>query len=302
MYIVAEYLFIENFIINYLILYGTKSITKTRVKNKRIILTSIILAFYPFVIFFPELYFLTNFYTKVLISIVAVKCVFKEKSNALFLKQLSAFYIFSFVFAGASLGLYFLNSNYLYDLELFNKNFPVKYLILGVMLGGIMIKSILSYYNEKIMIEESLLDILISFNQKTIKIKALIDTGNGLVEPFTNCPVLVVEYKYIRELIPEVFRRIYENKLDNDMDEIQKALTSTDEVFNIRLIPFKSIGADSGMLIGFKPDYISILDDKYRGVYDELIIAIYNDILATDHQYGGLLNQEIMNRGNLIVN
>lgn len=299
MYIVAEYLFIENLVINYIILNGTKALTRTKASNKRIFFISIVLALYPFVIFFPPLQFLLKMHMKIIISILTIKLVFNSKSNLLFLKQISAFYILSFVFAGASIGLYYFNNNYLNNIDIFNKIFPVKYLILGVLLGIVMIKNLLNYYYEKTSIEDNLLSISVVLDKKKANITTLLDTGNALVEPLTNFPVFVVEYKSIKHLIPKDLAEIYEKNMDKNFTEIENAIQKIGENINIRLIPFKSIGSSSDILIGFKPDYIIIHENEKSLIYKELVIGIYNGELAVDHQYNGLLNQEIINRGNL---
>lgn len=302
MYIVAEYLYIENLIINYIILQITKSITKTKASKKRIIITSIILAFYPFAMFFSSLYFLSNFYIKIVISIIAIKLAFNAKSKKLYLKQLSAFYLVSFIFAGASIGIYFfnkdLNSYFLKD----NKNFevfPIKYLALGIILGGIMIKNIISYYQKKSLREKDLLDVNIQFKDKNIFTVTLVDTGNSLVEPLSKLPVFIVEYSVIKTLIPNDLREIFETDSENDYIALEKVMGKLEKDINIRLIPFKSVGLKSGILIGFKPDYIIVSHESEKKRYDDLIIGIYNGKLSVDEDYNGLLNLEIINKGEL---
>lgn len=303
MYIIAEYLFIENFIINYLILQITKKITRTKVKRIRIFITSIIGAMYPFVMFFPSIMFLTNVYMKIIISIIIVKLAFNSKSLSLYLKQLSAFYTISFVFAGASIGTYyFINS---YNNILFKSNFKggfaIKYLLLGILLGGIMIKNLLSYYQKKITREPELLEVIVYLNDNKISLTSLIDTGNSLIEPLTKVPVMVVEYKIIKNLLPSVLKQIFEDKKENDFITLGKVIESLKDEMKIRIIPFKSVGSSEKFLIGFKPDYIKVFDISKGTIYYDVIIGIFNDNLCIDEQYNGLLNLEILNRGSLCV-
>lgn len=303
MYIIAEYLFIENFIINYLILEITKIITRTKVKRSRIIITAMIGAFYPFIMFFPSIIFLTNFYMKIIISIIIVKLAYNSKSLSLYSKQLSAFYIISFVFAGASVGsYYFIHS---YNNILFKSNFKggfsIKYLLLGVLLGGIMIKSVLSYYREKITREQELLEVNVHLNNNKACLISLIDTGNLLIEPLSKNPVIVVEYKIIKGLLPLQLTEVFENHQENDFIILGKIIENLKDEMKIRLIPFKSIGSKEKLLIGFKPDYIKVFDVSTGTIYYDVIVGIFNDKLCSDEQYNGLLNLEILNRGSLSV-
>ncbi len=305
MYIIAEYLFIENFIINYAILHITKAVTRTKTTKGRIIITSTIAALYPFILFFPYLSFLTNFYMKIVISIIIVKLAYNSKSLALYIKQLSAFYVISFIFAGASIGTYYLTNNYynvLFKPDYLLGKFPIKYIILGVVLGGIMIKSMVHYYQEKLSKEKELLNVTVHFNNKSSSFIALTDTGNSLVEPLSKIPVFVVEYMVIKDLLPELIRDIFEENKENDFTVIENTMDQLKEEIILRLIPFKSIGSKNGILIGFKPDYIRIREGDFETTYHKLLIGIFNDKLSVDNQYSGLLNLGILNRGDLCVN
>ena len=67
-----------------------------------------------------------------------------------------------------------------------------------------------------------------------------------------------------------------------------------DEI-KLRLIPFKSIGNENGILIGFKPDSISVyLENETKEIKGGHNSAIYNNKLAQDEQYNGLLHPEIL--------
>lgn len=305
MYIVAEYLFLENFIINYAILHTTKIVTRTKVGKIRIFLMGIITALYPFVFFFESTIFLTNFYMKIIISIILIKFAYNAKSLRLYLKQLSAFYCISFIFAGASMGSYYFINNYfnmIFEIDSFQGGFPVKYLILGILFGAIMIINVLYYYHEKKIKENFILEVEISLNNKKVNIIALTDTGNSLVEPISKSPVFVVEYNSLKNLLPIEINRIFEEDRENDFISLEKAIKKLEDEITIRIIPFNAIGISNGMLIGFKPDSIIINEKNCQRTYENLIIGIFKGTLSTDNQYTGLLNLEILNRGNLCVN
>jgi len=300
LYIIAEYLIIENFLINYFILQITKIITRTKTNRIRILVTALVSSLYSLAIFIPSLMFLTNLYMKLLLSLIITKLAYNSKSLGLYIKQLSAFYLVSFIFAGATLGIYyFINSSYneLFKSTTTIKGFPVKYLVLGVVFGGIITNNIFQYYQEKTTIEKELLKTIVSFNNKEASFTSLTDTGNSLVEPLLKSPVFVVEYKVIKYLLPADLRQIYEEKRESDYKLLEGLMKDLKEEMLIRLIPFKSLGSKNGMLIGFKPDYIIISDGNTQRKFDDLLIGIFNDTLSTDDQYNGLLSLEIIKRG-----
>ncbi|HEY8361504.1 MAG TPA: sigma-E processing peptidase SpoIIGA [Tissierellaceae bacterium] len=303
MYVIAEYLFLENFLINFTILHITRIITKTKVSNKRILIASFLSALYPFALFIPSIRFLTNFFIKIIISIIIVKIAFNSKSIKLYVKQLFGFYLVSFIFAGASIGMYYLlQSNYnLLTKNISIKEFSARYLVLGIGLGGVLIKNIFDYFHEKALKEKELYEVTIYFDNKFSSLTALLDTGNSLTEPLTRLPVFIVEYEIIKNLTPSALRELFEHNNEDNLIEIQSAVENLPEKNIIRIIPFKSIGSKRGILLGFRPDYVEIKKDETYLICSDVIIGIYNGRISSDDHYKGLLSQEILNRGNVDV-
>jgi len=220
------------------------------------------------------------------------------------MKQLIGFFLVSFIYAGASIGVYYFFQSYSNSsskLNGFSRNFSVRYLILGIVLAVILIKNIFEYYNEKVTREKELYEVTIYYYNKAISLVALLDTGNSLVEPLTKLPVFIVEYEVIKELIPNDLRHIYDNHEEGNLSKIQILLEDLKEETHIRIIPYKSIGTKNGFLIGFKPDYIELIKDSKTIINDNLIIAIFNGKLSTDDQFKGLLSLEILDRGKIYV-
>lgn len=298
MYIILELLLIENFIINSLILYITKIITRTGVSKKRIIFSAAIISFYSLAFFWEYTLFLTNFYMKIIISLLLIKLCFNAKSIKLYLYQLLAFYIVSFIFAGATFG-YFFSSQNIQELIMkpidFLGGFPVIYLVLGIASSSVFAIIIFKYSNKKALREDYIMDVNIIYKGKSIEIKALIDTGNSLTDPFTKETVMLIEYSKIKDLLPTIMWSLYEKDDIKDLILLEKVLKTVEKEITVKLIPFKSVGNNSGFLLGFKPECI-ILDSKSnKGIIRrDIIIGIYQGLLSTDESYNGLLNYEIL--------
>lgn len=298
MYIILELLLIENFIINLLILSITKIITRTRVTKRRIVFGAAIISFYSLAFFWEYTMFLTNFYMKIIISLFLIKICFNSKSIKLYFYQLLAFYIVSFIFAGATFGFFFSSLN-IQDLMLkpidLLGGFPVIYLVLGILSSSVFAIITFKYRNKKTLREDFIIDTKIIYNEKSTEIKALIDTGNSLVDPFTNETVMLIEYNKIKDILPPIMWSLYEKDDINDFKLLETVLKSIEKEITIKLIPFKSVGNNSGFLLGFKPEFI-ILDYKSeKGIIrKDIIIGIYQGLLSTDESYNGLLNYEIL--------
>lgn len=63
----------------------------------------------------------------------------------------------------------------------------------------------------------------------------------------------------------------------------------------VRVIPFKSLGKDNGLLLGIKIDeaYIEYQDNVYE--IKNVIIGIYNGILSRNRKYVGLVGLDVIN-------
>ncbi len=88
---------------------------------------------------------------------------------------------------------------------------------------------------------------------------------------------------------------MYLNNKELDLNIIARVMEEIGDDIKLRLIPFKSIGNDSGILIGFMPDTIKIyLENEIKRPNNDTIVAIYNDKLTVDEGYSGLLHPEIL--------
>lgn len=297
MYVYAEYILIENIVINYIILYATKIITKTKSSRTRLFLSSLIGSLYILVVFYPSFEFMGKFIIKFSVSALMIIIAFNPDKFNIFLKQISAFYLASFVFAGTIMGVYYiLNNNFrLTNVSFNNARELIRFLVIGIGLAVILIHYIFRYHRARMNKENFLTNITISLNNKKANLVALIDTGNSLKEPITQKPVIIAEYNSICEILPEGLKKMYLEKKNFDLETIAKVMEEIGNEIKLRLIPFKSLGNENGILIGFKPDSITIyLENETKRLKEEIIVAIYNSKLAQDEQYNGLLHPEIL--------
>ncbi len=293
----AEYLLIENIIINCIILYATSKITRTKTSKMRLFVASLIGSIYTLVVFFPSLQFMGKVTIKLSISILMIIISFNPEKLNQFLKQISAFYMVSFAFAGAIIGIFYILNNSFKFKGISFKDFDelIKFLVIGILIALILIRYILKFYQGKINKENFITNIIIGLNNKEVELTALIDTGNSLKEPISKKPVIIAEYKALENILPNSIRDMYKTNKELDLIQIGKIMEEVSDDIKLRLIPFKSLGNDNGILIGFKPDKIKIyLESETKNLTDDIIVAIYNDKLATDEVYNGLLHPELL--------
>ncbi|AFS78319.1 sporulation sigma-E factor-processing peptidase SpoIIGA [Gottschalkia acidurici 9a] len=295
MYVYAEYLLLENLIINYIILYSTKIFTKTCTSRRRIFLASLIGSVYTLVVFFPSVRLMAKITTKVIVAVIIIKVAFKPKNLRNFIKLIATFHLVAFTFAGACLALfYMMDVNTYIDGGIFYiSNFKIKTLILGILFGWILFQLVLEYLQSRSIKSKSFIPIIVNFKDKEVNIRGLLDTGNSLKEPMTKTPVIVVQFSAIKEILPEYVQNIFCKYSENDLDLITNVLYNASNKIKFRLIPYKSLGKEDGMLLGFKPDKV-ILDDKEDRQIKDVVIGIYNGRLSNDNEYKALIHPDIL--------
>lgn len=295
--IIAEYFLLENLIINYIILYAAKRFTRTETSNLRLILASLIGALYAFVVFFPTLKFMAKFIVKIAVSVLIIIVAFNPSRMYSFIKQIATFYIVTFVFGGAALAFF-----YFFDIETFMgggifyiNGLPslVKLLIVAIILSSILLKFTWGYIQNIISKERSFIPITIYLNDKEANIMALMDTGNSLKDPISSTPVIIVEFLAIKELLPYNIQNIFIEYKENNLEIISNIMGKATDEIKFRLIPFKSIGVENGMLLGFKPDKVALKDED-QTIISNIVIGIYNNTLSPDNKYMALLHPEIL--------
>lgn len=249
-----------NMIVNYFILLSTAKFLRFSVKRNRLIIAAFIGAIYSLYILVPKINIILSTFIKLIMSATIVFLAFGKMSKKNFLKSVLCFYLMNFSFAGIMFCLWFIihpDGLLIHNSVVYFNISPI-ILILATIISYIIIE-ITNKIISKHEINNFIYDVEIEIFNKKISLKAKVDTGNTLIEPFSNRPVAVVEYKYIKEIIPNNMRKFFEDKYYS---------------FNIkslpdnwknkcRIIPYKVISSN-GILPSFKPDSFVITINNKR--------------------------------------
>ena len=170
MKIYIEEVFILNFLLDFMILYGTKRILKRNNKLIRVVIGSIVGSFTTFLLFI-NISNLVLLILKLLVSILLIVITFGFRN---IFKNLIYFYLLSIIIGGSA-----------YLLDINNVFFLV---ISSFIVIIILIKEFLSY--KEIYSNKYLVTIII--NKKKYYFEGFIDTGNRLVDPISKKSVVLV--------------------------------------------------------------------------------------------------------------
>lgn len=295
-YVYADIILLENLIMNYLILWITARLTRYSCSKVKLLIASALGAVYAVIFYFPSFRYLFGFIMKVLFSFLIISVAYTPTYINQFIKLTGTFYIVSFIFGGAAFGLfYFINGLSLTRNGIsFIRNFPVKILLASVIAAYFTVRYSWDYIQQRIKREKIILKVEMCFDKKQLCLDALVDTGNSLKDPITNAPVMITEYETIKLLLPDEVQNIFERRSENNLDAIAEIMSISKWAARFRIIPFKSLGRENGMLIGFRPDIITIFDSERRIQLKNIIIAIYRQNLSKDREYNALIHPEML--------
>ncbi|WP_026895200.1 sigma-E processing peptidase SpoIIGA [Clostridiisalibacter paucivorans] len=295
MSIYAEYLVLENFIINFIILYIVKKYTGANTTKSRMVIGALTGALYTLVVFFPQLYFLAKLPVKLAVSVLIIILAFNPERIRDFMKLIATFYVVSFVFAGASLALIFIFdvNNYTENGIFYIDGFSIGMLFLAIFISFILIKFVWGYIKTKLKRKDMYVPISIILNRKIINITALMDTGNSLKDPVTDVPVIIAQFSEIKELLPYDVQQFFSLYKEDNLNVLWEVMSKSMDNIKFRIIPFKSLGKENGILLGFKPDKV-VINTSEKTVISDIIVGIYNSDLSSTREYSALLHPELL--------
>ncbi|MCI8699712.1 MAG: sigma-E processing peptidase SpoIIGA [Clostridia bacterium] len=295
MTIYLDIVIIENLIMNYIILYATSIIAKRKVKHISIFISSIIGTIYVIMLYVTALPIYSNIISKLLLSIIMIYIMFKPRDIKTLINNLLLFYLTSFVFGGAATALIYL----IKPEEVLTKNgiflgaYTLKTVFLGGIVGLFLIAVTINIIRSKISKKDMFYNIKIYIEEKTVETRAMIDTGNLLKEPITNIPVIIIEHTLLYGIIEKEILNNLEEILSGNFEKIPDKIKNK-YLSKLKVIPFKSLGKENGMLLGIKVDKVILENEESKKVIDKAIIGIYNKSLTKRGEYRALLGIDMI--------
>lgn len=293
-YIYVDILFFINFVMDYIVLWATAKISQIRCVPWRLVTASCLGSFYSIIVLLPEFGFLAAYWVKFLISLLMVVLAFAPIQLKKFGRVLLCFYLITFTLGGTVLGLIYLFSNFSLDSNL--NSIPIKYLwlLLALMIAIIAVKWGVPYLKKSFLGDLLRVPVIIKFCGHELKITGLVDTGNQLVDPLTGAPVVIVEHEIIAPYLPHYTRELFVDGGEVELTKLANPLPENGKILPFRLIPFTTIGKNHGMLLGFKPDEITILagDQEIRNT--NVVVCLYNRRLSPGGAYRALIHPDLL--------
>lgn len=259
--IYIDILIAVNLFINYFLLAATAKFLCLKWKTWRLILGEILGATYSLYILIPEFNVFFSIIIKFFMSFTIIWVTFGAKSIKTFIKTLICFYSVNFAFSGiifAAWCVFHPNGMAINNGVVYFNISPVM-LILSTLISYIIIEFINRIVGKKEH-KTRWCDVSIKLGNKSMILKAKVDTGNSLREPFSDLPVIVARKSSIAAILPkDIFLDMADkSKINLNMFENIK--------YKIRMVPFKTVSGD-GLFPAFKPSSISIAGGPEKNAY-----------------------------------
>ena len=296
MTIYLDVVLVENLCMNYIIFFASAYVLKKKVKHIRLIISALIGGIYSILAYVQILQIYSNIICKFILSIVMVYIAYKPKNIKELTKDIIFFYLVSFVFGGTAFALlYFVKPQ-----EILMKNgvyvgtYPLKIAVLGGIVGFTILVVALKFIKIKLTKKDIFCNICIYIEDKCLEMIAILDTGNMLKDPITNSPVMIVEKDKLKDIFPNIILDNLSNIVGGDMPKELYENESMKYITKFRVIPFKTIGKENGLLLGFKVNKVKIEIDETSKIINNVIVGIYDSKLSKKETYSALIGIDIL--------
>ena len=290
MTVYLDVIFLENLILNFLILYAVGIETKSGIKFVQIVLSSAVGSVYTVLAYISNNEFFQSIVMKFMLSIIMLHIAYKTNNLKELLKKIVYFYLTSFVFGGGALAIIYITNTG--KISIYNGMICGKYTLLTILIGVIVsfIVIIISFtlIKNKISKKDIVCNITIRINDKKVKTRAFIDTGNFLKEPITNIPVIVAEHSLFKNIISDEILENIEKILGGDLNKISETVKNQ-YLSKIKIIPFSSLGKQNGMILGISAQEVIIEQNDEIKKIKKIIIGLYNKKLSKKDEYHALV-------------
>lgn len=296
MTVYLDIVLLENLCMNYIILFATGYLMKIPTKQIRIIAASILGGIYAVIAYLEILPIYSSFGMKIILSIIMVYLAFHPKGIKNLCKKLIIFYLTSFAFGGCAFALlYFVRpQDILMRNGVYVGTYPIKIALLGGIVGFIITYLAFRIVKSKLHKKDMIYEIKISIQEKEIKLKAMLDTGNMLKDPISAMPVIVVEKEQLYSILPSKLLDNIDKLMGGEGKTTLDQMEEKEYLTKFRIIPFSSVGKQNGLMLGFKADQVTIEKDEEEITRKDIIIGIFNQTLDKNKHYSALIGLDLI--------
>ncbi|MBO5105915.1 MAG: sigma-E processing peptidase SpoIIGA [Clostridia bacterium] len=270
MVVYADVLIVLNLFVNFFILQLTCRICKESYRLGRLILASLTGAAFSLYIFLPPTGMLTETVFRLVISSLIVLLAFGFSSIKSLIRRVAVFFAVSFLYAGAMMGIWAIwkpnrlaiNNGVVYV------DISPTVLIIATLVSYTAL-SVIRFFAAKQAYAGKRCRLKITYNDKSVCLTALVDTGHSLTDALSQKDVIIIEKSLALKLCEKIPTAI---TVPND---------NTPNGF--RLIPYSVVGG-TGLLPAFLPDKVELLEKEKSTEIKSVLLGISEVALGEDYK------------------
>ncbi|MBR5314543.1 MAG: sigma-E processing peptidase SpoIIGA [Clostridia bacterium] len=247
-----------NFSMDYLSLYITSKIMHLPSANKKTVLSAAVGALYSVGIVAISPNGSITAILSILASLLMTYIAYGRQPFAKFAKNTLVFYAVSFTLGGSITAICNLlniwqNSRHIVINGTFDTIYgDLPFGLFVILALGCSVFSVISGKIIKKNTEKQICSLEIGIKNGSVKLEALVDSGNLLKDPISSKPVVIVTFNSLRPILPVEMLNVFKNKdISTDHGILKDA--------KIRFIPTSTV-CGQGLLFAFCPDFIKIND------------------------------------------
>jgi len=293
--IYADIIFLINFFVNGAVLYIAGVLCRKNMKVWRIVIGAAASSLlYTALIFTPVAPYL-NIFTAPVIFAPGILIAYKATSFKDFFITLLAAYVMGFALGGVAMAsMYIFDNGHIWSTYSFGmRSFTPQNLVVAIIASFIMLKFARRHIFKKHLTKQAFCRFKIHLLDDMAELIALVDTGNSLVDPISQNPVIIAEFDKIKHLLPSSIVELYRAENQDDLTALAASFAVAGFNTRIRMIPYSAIGK-SGVIVGFRPDKIEIMDEDEKKFTKDVIIGICDFELSADGAYHALMNPQLI--------
>ena len=275
----VEYVFVENFIIDFILLFITGKLIKRVIIFKRLIIASLVGSLYVILTFYIGREFMAFFIVKFSISVLMIIIAFDSKGILTNIRVIICFYITSLIMVGIISALYY----FTYD------KLTVNAIIMSIFTGYAALHFFFKEIKDRINRHNYKRTVNVSIGGISKTFRGYIDTGNELTDPMTGKHVMVVNIDCIKDILgDELCNKImefYDNKC-------YESLIDENNNIILRIIKYNTISNSGENMVCIVPDEIEIINNN-NSIFIDAIIGIHPKRISMD-DYDALLFKKLL--------
>ena len=263
----VDSVFLLNGAMDYLLLLCTARLAGLRLQRGRYALAAVLGGTYAVAIFLPGLAFLSAMPVKLAAGVLLALLAFGGEEKLLRLTLL--LFAVSCAMAGCVLALGLVAGGVPMVNGVFYTDVDARVLLIAGA-AGYAVLTVVFRAAAKHAVGGELATVRVCLDGRSVSLTALLDTGSALRDPVAGQPVLVTAPGALQDILPPAASRMLTSQLLRFPAELLEPLREAAPELRACLVPYRSVGMPSGLLLAVRCDWTEVAGERY----DHLLVAL----------------------------